>query len=439
MLARSRHLVLQAALLTAGLTACDNQNAADHRAQTEVVRSATVALQAVPATGPKATSQLTAITRDLRSIRGGSKTLEGTAQRLISEAETRLGDLVWQAGATERTNATDAAALIAGYLASATRRQGHVGQYEELLDSLSTDQLEALRSLATQQHVVTQQQYDSQIPALVELDMANTSAAKQVLGLRLRAAELRANANTVDAITGKSLRVEAADVEHQAAIIEAEMERREARADLNHRQTVDQLAIRTGGAAEHIVVVDGEITRIQQLSGVTRERSEDGRAQLDKLSSHLSSEGNRLIDLLTGPTQDTFTATTKHFQQAAMAANKATRLGSKSDRKTDQLSAVQAEMATLSVSVERQSRLRLAIRILGDISAIGEVQGISSRWTETRQLLQDRLDEATTMVEQSRSKAADLASRLGDGISDALLNMLESPSPEDDDSDDSAA
>ncbi len=439
MLARSRHLVLQAALLTAGLTACDNQDAADHRAQTEVVRSAMVALQAVPATGPKATSQLTAITRNLRSIRGGSKTLEGTAQRLISEAETRLGDLVWQAGATERTDATVAAARIAGYLASATRRQGHVGQYEELLDSLSTDQLEALRSLATQQHMVTQQQYDNQIPALEELDKTNAAAAKQVLGLRIRAAELRANANTVDAITGKSLRVEAADVEHQAAIIEAEMERRGARADLNHRQTVEQLAIRTDGAAEHIVVVDGEISRIQELSGATRARSEDGRSQLDKLSSHLSTEGNRLIDLLTGPTQDTFTATTKHFQQAAMAANKATRLGSQSDRKTDQLSAVQAEMATLTVSVERQSRLRLAIRILGDISAMGEVEGISSRWNETRQLLQDRLDEATTMVEQSRSKAADLASGLPDGVRDALLNMLESPSPEDDDSDDSAA
>jgi hypothetical protein len=157
------------------------------------------------------------------------------------------------------------------------------------------------------------------------------------------------------------------------------------------------------------------------------------------LSSRLSDEGNRLIDLLIGPTQDTFATTTQHYQQAAIAANKAMRLGSRGDRKTDQLSAVQAEMAMLSVSLERQSRLRLAIRILGDVSAMGEVQGITSRWSETRQLLQDRMDEAATMVEQSRSKAAGLAGGLGDGVGDALLNMLELPASEGDDSDDSAA
>jgi hypothetical protein len=439
MLARSRHLILLTALVATGLTACDNQNAADHRAQTEIVRSATVALQAVPAAGPKATSQLKAITRDLRGIRGNSKTLEGTAQRLIGEAESRLGILAWQAGATERTNATEAAARIAGYLASATRRQEHVGQYGELLDSLSTNQLEALQSLATQQHTIAQQQHDNQIPALEELDKANVAAAKQVLNLRMRAGDLRAKANAVDGVTGKKLRIESATVEHQAAVIEAEMERRGANADLNHRLTVDQLAMRADGAAEHVVVVNGEITRIQELSVATRARSEDGRLQLDQLSSRLSTEGNRLIDLLTGPTQDTFTATVNHYQQAVLATNKAIRLGSRGDKKTDQLSAVQAEMAILSVSVERQSRLRLALRILGDVSAMGEVQGIASRWSETRQLLQDRLDEATTMVEQSRSKAAGLAGGLGDGVGDALLNMLEPPSPEGDDSNDSAA
>jgi hypothetical protein len=428
-----------ATLLAAGLTACDNQNAADHRAQTEVVRSATVAMQAIPTTGPKATSQLKAITQDLRGIRGNSKTLESTAQRLTSEAETRLGILAWQAGATERTDATEAAARIAGYLASASRRQEHVVQYEELLDSLSTDQLEALRSLATQQHAITQQQHDEQIPALEELDQANAAAAKKVLDLRLRAADLRAKANSVDGVTGKNYRIEAADVEHQAAVIEAVMERRGANADLNHRQTVDQLAMRANGAAEHIVVVDGEITRIQELSVATRARSKDGRSQLDQLSSRLSDEGNRLIDLLIGATQDTFTATTQHYQQAAIAANKAMRLGSRGDRKTDQLSTLQAEMAMLSVSLERQNRLRLAIRILGDVSAMGEVQGITSRWSETRQLLQDRMDEAATMVEQSRSKAAGLAGGLGDGVGDALLNMLELPASEGDDSDDSAA
>ena len=436
MLARSRHLILLTALVATGLTACDNQNAVDHRAQTEIVRSATVALQAVPAAGPKATSQLKAITRDLRGIRGNSKTLERTAQQLIGEAESRLGILAWQAGATERTSATEAAARIAGYLASATRRQEHVGQYGELLDSLSTNQLEALQSLATQQHTIAQQQHNNQIPALEELDKANVAAAKQVLNLRMRAGDLRAKANAVDGVTGKKLRIEAATVEHQAAVIEAEMERRGANADLNHRLTVDQLAMRADGAAEHVVVVNGEITRIQELSVATRARSEDGRLQLDQLSSHLSTEGNRLIDLLTGPTQDTFTATVNHYQQAVIATNKAIRLG---DKKTAQLSAVQAEMAILSVSVERQSRLRLALRILGDVSATGEVQGIASRWSETRQLLQDRLDEATTMAEQSRSKAAGLAGGLGDGVGDALLNMLEPPSPEDDDSNDSAA
>jgi hypothetical protein len=60
------------------------------------------------------------------------------------------------------------------------------------------------------------------------------------------------------------------------------------------------------------------------------------------------------------------------------------------------------------------------------------VEGISSRWNETRQLLLERLDEATTMVDQSRSKAAELASRLDDQVKDALLNMLESLPSEND-------
>jgi hypothetical protein len=427
MLARSRHLFLQATVLTFGLTACDNQNAAEHRAQTDVVRSATSALETAPANGPQAKSQLNAITRDLRAVRFESDILEATAQRLISEVETRIADLAWQAGATSRNNATEAAARVAGYLTSATRRQGQAGQHEAMLESLTTDQLEALRGIATQQHAAAVQQHQRQLPGLQALDAANVKAAQEVLALRVQAADLRSKANTVDGITGKQFRIEASEVEHLAAIIEADMERRAADADLNLRPVVDQLSMRSSGAAEHVTVVDGEITRIQKLAEATRARSESGRVQLAEVASQLGTEGMRLIDLLTGPTQTTFTETMTHLKQAAAAAGKARPFGKGkwSDSRTEKLIALRAEVAMFTIALERQGRLQQAIRLLGEVAAIGEVQDISSRWSETRQVLQDRLDEASTDVEESQSKAAELANSLGDDIGPALLNLLE--------------
>jgi len=425
MSAHLRLLLVSAALVTAALTACENQEAADHRAATQTVRAATTAMQSVSSDAKKATTELGSIVRDLRGMRGGSKSLDASAQRLISKAELRLGDLSWRAGMAARDEATATALTIAGYAAAAERRMGHAKHHDALVSNLATDQLEAVRMATTHQHEAASRFHADRMPDLQALESANARAKADSLALRVKAADLRTQADGVDGVNGQPLRIEAATLELKAADIEADLERRAAEIELQHRQVLDQLDLKVIAAADLLTVVDGEIDRTRSLADATRAQSESAHRDLSLLAADLGAKASSLIELLTGSTQQDYESTLKHFEAAATAANKASRGADRTAKDADRLAAIRVQLAILTIAQEREARLADAIQLLEIVSSIGDVQDVSGRWGETRQVLQGRLDEAAQSASSARDAAANLASGLGGDLSALLLGVVE--------------
>ncbi|MDP7028824.1 MAG: hypothetical protein QF733_01225 [Phycisphaerales bacterium] len=428
----SRTLLMSAALATATLTACENQEAAQHRAATEAVRTATVTMQSLPANADKAASALQGVARDLRGLRGGSRTLEASAQRLLAKAELRLGEYAWHAGTTARDEATAASMTVAAFAAAVERRLGHAEHHDALVSNLTTDQLEAVRMATTHQHEAAARFQSDRMPDLRALEAANEQAKAESLALRVEAAALRRQADGVDGVNGQPLRIRAAELELRAADVEADMERRSAEIELQHRQVLDQLGLRVDAAADLLQVVDGEISRTRELADETRAQSKAAHQDMSELSRDLGGTAASLVELLTGQTQQAYEATLNHFEASASAATKAMRLGGRTAKDADRLASIRVQLAILTLAEAREARLADAIQLLELVSNIGEVQDVAGRWGETRQVLQTRLDEASSAAAKAGAAAADLASGMGDDLSALLLGVVETDPPSDD-------
>ncbi len=413
--------ILSALLAAATLTACESQEAADHRAAVRAIETASASLREVPAAGEQAITQLKSIAQSLRGLRGVSRGLKASQLRLLTQIDLQLAAHIRQAGLESRSTAIEAAATIESLAASAAVQERRLGQWASTPGQLGGDELSSARLTTMQQRQDLLRQHENRQPDLATLETANTEAAAEVLTLRTRAAELIAEATSVDAIAGRPLRAEAASLIHHASGIEADMERRAATADLHVRLDLENLSLRTDGVSRKMDAIDEELGRIQTLANNRTAHDAADEAALLALGERLSEASNRLIDLVTGPLAENYAEALATLQNAAKSASNV-----KSDRASkegDQLARIQTQVAMMNLAAARADMLARSTRLLGMVAALGQAPG-TGKWSETRQVLQQGWEDAAAIATQARAECITIAGTLGGEAAANLLSQL---------------
>ena len=147
---RSR-LLLSALFVAAALTACENQEAASHRAAVAAIEAATASLREAPPTGEQAIPHLKSIAKTLRGLRGLSRTLKASQYRLLTQVDLQLAGYIHQSGLESRTAAIDMAATIAALQGSASLQKQRLGQRAATPEQLGGDELANSRIATIQQ------------------------------------------------------------------------------------------------------------------------------------------------------------------------------------------------------------------------------------------------------------------------------------------------
>jgi hypothetical protein len=419
-------LLLSAAFMAIALTSCENQDAANHRNAVKTIETASASLREVPALSDQAITRLKSIAKSLRGVRSVSRELKATQYRLLTQIDLQLAGHLQQSAAASRTKAIEASNAIDSLSSAAMLQKGRIGQRASTPDTLGSDALADTRMATVQAHQGLQRQHDQQKPNIDRIRAANAAAGSEVLAMRTKAAQLLAEAAGVNAIMGQPKRAEAAGLEHRAAMIEAEIERRDAEVELRDQMDLDHIAIRTDGAAQTVDVLDGEISRVQSLANERRNFNAAGEKTLADMSTRLADLSDTLIDLLTGPLADNYQETTAALQQAAQSADKVK--GERGSKDTDQLAKVQTQVALMNVANSRATMLAHSMRVLGAVADLGLSPG-ANKWSETRQVLQQDWESADTSAADARAEAISFAGSLGGDISATLLSQLDGSPP----------
>ena len=422
---RSR-LLLSALFVAAALTACENQEAASHRAAVAAIEAATASLREAPPTGEQAIPHLKSIAKTLRGLRGLSRTLKASQYRLLTQVDLQLAGYIHQSGLESRTAAIDMAATIAALQGSASLQKQRLGQRAATPEQLGGDELANSRIATIQQQENLQRQHQQRQPDLATAERANKEAAAEALTLRTRAAELLARAAAVDAITGKPLRTEAAELDHRAAGIEAAMERRGAEADMYVRLELANLSLETEGVSAQVDVIDSEIERVHALATHRREHDEAGEETLRTLNERLGEASVALIDSLTGPLRENYDTTIATLQQAAQSASKVQ--GDRSSKEGDLLAQIQVQVVLMNIARTRADMLARSIRLLGAVATLGQTPG-AGKWIESRQVLQQDRKAADAIATRARAEAVTLTGSLGGEAAAMLLGQLDGSGP----------
>jgi hypothetical protein len=271
-----------------------------------------------------------------------------------------------------------------------------------------------------------QRLHDQKQPNLDRLHAANAAASSEVLAMRTKAAQLLSEAAGVNAIMGKPKRTEAASLEHRAAMIDAEIERRNAEAELHAQMDLDHIAIRVDGAKQIVDVLDGELTRVESLANERRNFNTAGETTLAAMSTQLAELSDTLVDLLTGPLADNYQSTMATLEQAAQSATKVK--SERSSKEADQLVKIQTQVAIMNAATSRASLVSYSMRVLGAVADLGLSPG-AGKWSETRQVLQQDWESSDTTAANARAEAISLAGSLSGEISATLLSQLDGSPP----------
>lgn len=368
MTARVLYALLLTLLLFGQLIGCERQDATSHREAVKVIEDASQALANNAALGENASAEWNRLASQLRGLRDGGKGLKATRDRLLCQVQWRLADLSWQDGLNSRTEATQQASTTQALLAALESRMAHLQGTDLLLNQTGAEALIGRRK--TQQEMQLQLEAHA-IQAAIPLQSlleANQTAAAEVLELRQVADAKRREADQIDSIAAQPLLAEAAEIEHAAAIIEAEMARREALIRLQHQPIVEQRALAAEQTSAEVDAVTDEIDRRIQTDEALRDLSDRSRSDTGVLVSSLAETAGSLIKSLTGPLEENFEATMGHLQDAAKAAESAMRSGNRQDRDADQLAALRAQMAILVVANSRRNRLESTLDTLSRVS-----------------------------------------------------------------------
>ena len=204
---------------------------------------------------------------------------------------------------------------------------------------------------------------------------------------------------------GKPKRTEAASLEHRAAMIEAEIERRNAEVELHAQMDLDHIAIRVDGAKQIVDVLDGELTRVESLANERRNFNTAGETTLAAMSTQLAELSDTLVDLLTGPLADNYQSTMATLEQAAQSATKVK--SDRSSKEADQLVKIQTQVAIMNAATSRASLVAYSMRVLGAVADLGLSPG-AGKWSETRQVLQQDWESSDTTAAEARAEAESL-------------------------------
>ena len=419
-------LLLSAAFAALSLTSCENQDAANHRDAVKAIEMASASLLDVPPMNDQAISSLKSISKSLRGIRSSSRELKATQYRLLSLVDLQLAGHLRQSAAANRAKAFTSAATLDDVSSAAALQEGRLGQRASTPSTLGGDAIADARMATAQAHQGLQRQYDQKQPSLDRLHAANTAASSEVLAMRTKAAQLLSEAAGVNAIMGKPKRTEAASLEHRAAMIEAEIERRNAEVELHAQMDLDHIAIRVDGAKQTVDVLDGEITRVESLANKRRNFNTAGETTLAAMSTQLAELSDTLVDLLTGPLADNYQSTMATLEQAAQSATKVK--SDRSSKEADQLVKIQTQVAIMNAATSRASLISYSMQVLGAVADLGLSPG-AGKWSETRQVLQQDWESSDTTAAKARAEAISLAGSLGGEISATLLSQLDSSPP----------
>ncbi|MDP7070499.1 MAG: hypothetical protein QF561_04025 [Phycisphaerales bacterium] len=418
-------LLIAALTLALVLPGCERQDAAAHREAVEAIESASRSLSESPAIGETAAGQLRSVAQALQRIRGGSKSLKATRDRLLAQVETRLAEITWQGGLPHRVQATEAMAVLAANLQAAALRFARVKAEEAMLAQPHTDALVGERVVRVRQHQAASDARDQASPDVTNRLTAIARASSAANALRHKAAELEARANEVDGVTGKDFRIEAADLLRQAAAIDARVDNDSTVVELHHQMVLDHLSLQHDHAASGVEVVDEEIHRANQRADAFRSHAASGRDTAESLIADLTAASTSLITLLTGAVQENYEATIGALENAARAAEQAARSGGRDSREVDGLAAIRAQLGLISIASSHRHRLAESMRLLESLSTLGE-SAIGARWAETRTVLQDSWSQADDVVQRAQTAAAQVASQLGGVLGDSTLSLMES-------------
>ncbi len=428
MVRSSARLLISAATAALMLVGCESQDAAAHREAVEVIEEASRALGESPVIGQGATRHLNDLARNLRGLRGGSKALKASRERMLAQVETRVAELTWQEGLADRVEATKAMAVLEANLHATAVLLARLRTEETLLTQPQTDALIAERVERLQTHDATSAARDRAAPDVSNRQAAIASASAEANVLRQKAADLSAQADQFDGVTGQDLRIEAAGLLRQAAAIDARVDSESSAVELHHQMVLDQLSLQRDHAATGVQVVDEEIERVRQRSEAFRAHAEAGRSSAQSLITTLTDASATVISLLTGPVQENYNATIESLRSAVTAADKAVQSGGRSSREVDTLAAIRGQMGLITIASAHCTRLAEAMRVLESLSEMGE-SSAGVRWAETRTVLQDNWDEANDTLSQAKDAAAELAGRLGGSVGDAMLSILDAEPP----------
>ena len=418
MVIRTAGLLAQATLLAASMTACERQDAAAHRAAVDAIRAATADLQSAAALGDDAARALTSIASDLRGIQGGSKALDAARDRLLCQTEVRLADVAWQSGVEDRGEAESEAAAVASLSEALKDQTQRLTLMEMAVNRIDTDTL-SLERMSRAQSVSRRSQDQEEATAPVEQrQSANAADAAEALSLRTRASSLRTRARSVDAITGQPLLEEAARLDHKAASIEAAMDRRASEVDLHHDMVLETASLHAGLSTEGLDVVDEELRKVERVVTAAHDGIAAEQAEADRIADSLRESTSALINSLTGPLSTHYDDAINHLRKASKAATSAIRAADRSAKEGDRIAAIRVSIATMAIAGARRAELEGGLRLL---TAAG---GTSP---ESRQVLQDLWDTATTTFEDAQEAARSQASSLGGDAGALLLNAMGEP------------
>ncbi len=426
MVRSSASLLLPVAILASALVGCESQDAAEHRAAVKVIETASTTLAEAPAIGAGAAAKFNGLARDLRGLRGGSRELKASRDQMLCQVETRLSEILWQDGLADRVRATEAMAVLEANLQATKLLLSRLRAEETILARPLTDALVAERVERLQDKNAKSNARDRAAPEVAKQSEAIANATREAQALRRKAAKLKAHADTVDGISSRDLRIEAADILRQAAAIEAMIDNDSTSMELHHQMVLSQLTLQSDQAATGVKIVDEEIARAQQRAAAFREHTQTGRESAQRLISDLSDSSSTLITLLTGTVQENYEETISRLEAAADAAQKAAQSGSRDSREVDTLAAIRSEVGLITIASAHRNRLAESMRLLESLATLGEAT-LGSRWAETRAVLQDNWKEADAIVKRATTAAAQLASQLGGPLGESMLSLMNSP------------
>ncbi|MCH2141695.1 MAG: hypothetical protein MK077_01690 [Phycisphaerales bacterium] len=406
-----------------GLAGCEDPSASEHRVALQTLTELQESLLEIQPGDAKASGALQTIAREAGRVRSDDKTLKSIASRVTAEAELGLATIQAQNALTDMMQASlligQIEALGTG-LANLTALSTRLDDRQDIdLDTLASTRVELTNQMANLKQA--RAQYDADVSAM-QHDVGKSLAAIQQQGQQ--AAQLRADADQMQGQAAMLARTQAANVDLQAAKVEAEMDRRKAVLELDAQPQLHTADINVKGMEDHITAVDTQAGSMESLASARnaqQKRIEQAKQEIDQT---LSDDTQTLAALLTESLKKSTTQSRAHLAAAAKAASNAARSRRGKDGLADRLLELQAQVATAELTISEVSILHRCISTMAKAAASGS-RTLSATWTETRTVLESQADMARTDGQKAIDASRQLADGLGAGQGDSIIVGLE--------------